>query len=129
MLQISKSRIQDIILRGRHTVQMRNTHRCLLFSKGLFSISIWMSILIDILWSEVSAMPWQFTFSHKVHTSIGYLEGVVKREIRLLNLVAKFVAELSGCCPVISIIFNPLFPHVLLLKLDPTLIDYKLMHF
>ena len=59
----------------------------------------------------------------------GYLEGVVKREIRLLNLVAKFVAELFGCHPVISIIFNPPFPHVLLLKLDPsTMIDYKLMH-
>ena len=53
----------------------------------------------------------------------------MKREIRLLNLVAKFVAELFGCRPVISIIFNPPFPHVLLLKLDPsTMIDYKLMH-
>ena len=59
----------------------------------------------------------------------GYLEGVVKTEIRLLNLVAKFVAELFRCYPVISIIFNPPFPHVLLLKLDPTtLIALKLMH-
>ena len=62
-------------------------------------------------------------------SSVEVRQNSVKRKIRFLNLVAKFVAELFGCCPVISIVFNPLLPHVLLLKLDPTLIDYKLMHF